>query len=79
MNLITFSFKTVTHATKARRALKNKKIRSKLVKLDPSNSPNGCSYGLLVSEEMFYSVVAILRTANIHYSVIEGRADNGLS
>ncbi len=59
---------TVTHALKCRKLLSIKGIQAKLIKLD-SSKIDGCSYGLEISVNDYYSAVVILRENDINFSI----------
>lgn len=69
MNTTTITVGSATYAIKARRILLRMNVRSKLVKVDASNSQNGCTHGLEFASEDFYTVVMALKNAGISYFI----------
>ena len=63
---------SVTYAMKARRLLLHEGIRSRLVKVLPENTDNGCTHGLAVASARFFDAVVILKKQGIPYSVYRG-------
>ena len=65
--------KTITIGLKAKKALSACGIKSKLVKIDYTNSENGCQYGLEFDEQNFYEVISTLRKHGIDYGVYKSK------
>ena len=61
---------SVTYAAKAQRLLRSVNIPSKLVKIDPSYAPSGCTHGIEINYNDFISAAGELRRNNIQYNVI---------
>ena len=57
---------SVTYAIKSRKLLVKSGIKSKLIKID---STGGCTYGIEFDRDKFYTVVKILRDADLEYKV----------
>ena len=72
MKLAIITVGTVTYALKCRKLLSKAGIQSKLVKLDSSKTSKGCTYGIELRSEDFYSAVVILRENGIDYSLYSG-------
>ena len=70
MNNVTVTVSSVTYAIKARRLLWRAKIQSKLVKLDPNQNENGCSYGVVFPAADLYSAVMELKNNEIPYHLL---------
>ena len=64
---------SVTYAMKARRLLIREGIRSRLVKVLPENTDNGCTHGLVIASARFFDAVVVLKKHDIPYSVYRGR------
>lgn len=58
---------------KARRLLIREGIRSRLVKVLPENTDNGCTHGLVIASARFFDAVVVLKKHDIPYSVYRGR------
>lgn len=69
MKTIIFTVGAVTYAIKARRLLTKTGIRSKLVKLNAERTAGGCIYGIEVSDKDYYSTIAVLKEAQIGYTI----------
>ncbi len=67
------TIKTITIGQKCKRALANRGIKSKIVKIDSTNSDRGCQYGLEFNENDFYNVIGILREYGIEYGVYDSK------
>ena len=52
---------SVTYAMKARRLLIREGIRSRLVKVLPENTDNGCTHGLVIASARFFDAVVVLK------------------
>ena len=63
---------TVTYAIKLRRLLLRAGIRSKLVKVDSTDS-SGCTHGVQIAEGDYYSAVVVMQNGGIQYKVFDGR------
>ncbi|MFA6948421.1 MAG: putative Se/S carrier-like protein [Eubacteriales bacterium] len=72
MQLCTISQSSITYAVKARDALADAALPSRIVKLDPSRTRRGCAYGLEIDCRMVNSAVGILDRRGISYSEIVG-------
>lgn len=64
-----FSLQSATFAIKAKKLLNRNGVACRLIKLDGSKSPNGCTHGIEISAEDFFKVVMILKNASIEYYV----------
>lgn len=69
LKTVVFTFKSVTFAIKARRALSRGGISSRIRKLDMKASEDGCTHAVEVNGEDYYSVVAILKNNGISFNV----------
>ena len=69
MNTTIITVGSVTYAIKVRKLLERSGIRAKLIKVESSMSPKGCTYGIKIDSSMFYDTVALLRNQGIEYSV----------
>ncbi len=67
MNNVTFSFSSLTYASKAKKIFTRANIQSKLIKL---SGENGCTHGLLVFEKDYYDAILLLRELDIGYRII---------
>ena len=63
---------SVTYAMKARRLLLREGIRSRLVKVLPENTDNGCTHGLVIASARFFDAVVALKAGEIPYSIYRG-------
>ena len=73
MKTNTVTVKTITIGMKAKKALASRGIKSSLVKIDISQSENGCQYGLKFNERDYYEVISALRENGIEYGVYKSR------
>ena len=71
MNTEILSLGSVTYAIKAKKILLNKKIHSKLIKIDSSDKNGGCIYGLKVAEKDYRETVIELKRSGISFSNYE--------
>ena len=78
MKRIVITFSSITYATKARRLLSTIDISSRLVKVDLSQSKDGCTYGIEIAYNSFLPVIETLRANRIPYSVLKSEDGNGL-
>ena len=69
LNTRTITVGSVTYAHKARHILQHRGINSRLVKVDPETSANGCTHGIEFRAADFYNVVMELKNAGIEYSL----------
>lgn len=69
LNTTTITVGSVTYAHKARHLLQHKGINSRLVKVSPEASVNGCTHGIEFRTDDFYNVVMELKNAGIEYSL----------
>lgn len=69
----TVTVKTITIGLKGKKALANQGIKSSLVKIDFTQTENGCQYGLKFNERDYYDVISILKEQGIEYGVYKGR------
>ena len=74
MNSTIVTVGTVTYAIKLRRLLLRAGIRSKLVKVDNTNTEGGCSHGIAINESDFYPAVVVMKSNGIKYSVYNGHS-----
>lgn len=66
MTTSTFSTGSVTGAMRAGALLEKHGIKYRTVKLDPTKTPNGCSYGIEVAQRDRYRTARLLGTS-AHY------------
>lgn len=71
MKKIIITVGSVTYASKAQRLLSGINIASKIIKIDSSLSPNGCTHGLEIGYNDFIGAIGKLKENNIQYSVIK--------
>ena len=69
MKTIIITLGSMTLAIKAKKLLSKNGINAKLVKPVASQTSNGCSYGIEVGPNDFYSSIVILKSKNMEYSV----------
>ena len=69
MNKIILSVGSVTHALQAQRLLDDTKIHSKLIKLDSGSSPDGCIYGVIISESDYQNAALLLKKSGMSFSL----------
>ena len=69
----TVTVKTITIGLKGKKALAAQGIKSELVKIDFTQTENGCQYGLKFNEHDYYNVISILKEQGIEYGVYKGR------
>lgn len=62
---------SITYAMKAKNALTENGIKTRIRKLQPKNR-SGCSYGLELPEGMLLTVASILRPLHIPYESYKG-------
>lgn len=72
MQLCIISQSSITYAVKARDALADSALPSRIIKLDPSRTRRGCAYGLEIDCRMVNSAALILDRRGIPYSEIVG-------
>jgi len=65
--------KTITIGLKGRKALSGRGIKSRLVKIDASQSESGCQYGIEFRSSDFYEAVRALRENGIEYGVYKSK------
>ena len=70
LNKIIISVGSVTYALQAQRLLADTKIHSKLIKLDSGSSPDGCIYGLIVTESDYLNAAILLKKGGIAFSLV---------
>ena len=73
MNTIIITFSSQTFAIKAKRLLERNGIRSDLLKINTEDMREGCTHGLRFLNSDYFNVIAILRNADIVYSVYNGK------
>ncbi len=61
----------MTYALKARKLLSGGGISSKLVKVDASLTPSGCTHGIEIDYKDYIDAIGKLKETNIHYSVLK--------
>ena len=71
MEVTVLSFNSFTNASKAKKALLQANVRSKLVKLGTHETGADCTHGLEIADGDFYTAVKILREKNINYNLIK--------
>ena len=69
----TVTVKTITIGLKGKKALAAQGIKSDLVKIDFTQTENGCQYGLKFNERDYYNVISILKEQGIEYGAYKGR------
>ncbi len=69
MGDVHFTFASFTYANKAKKALARANVHSSLIKLSADVSNSGCTHGLSLAREDFYTAVTILREQGINYRV----------
>ena len=69
MKMSIVTVKTITIGLKGKKALSASGIKSRLVKIDASQSQNGCQYGIEFKTADFYDAVRALRENEIEYGV----------
>ena len=69
----TVTVKTITIGLKGKKALANRGIKSSLIKIDFTQSENGCQYGLRFNEQDYREVISILRENGIEFGVYRSR------
>jgi hypothetical protein len=67
MSIVTV--KTITIGMKARKALSARGIKSRLVKIDATQTQGGCQYGVEFNSAKFYDAIRALRENDIEYGV----------
>ena len=72
LNKVIITVGTVTFAVKCKRMLQRSGIKVKLVKVDPDITVGGCSYGLEILENDFFTVVRELKSNGINYRIYKG-------
>lgn len=65
----TIAVGSITFAVKARRLLTRGGIKAKLIKVAPSETAGGCSYGIVIASARFFDAVVILKENGVPYSV----------
>ena len=73
MNTIIITFASQTYAIKAKRLLERNGIGSDLLKIDSKDGHEGCTHGLRFANTDYFDVIAILKIADISYSVYNGK------
>jgi hypothetical protein len=58
---------------KGKKALASRGIKCSLIKIDFTQSENGCQYGLKFNERDYYDVISALRENGIEYGAYRGR------
>ena len=76
MNSIIVTVGAVTYALKLKKLLLREGIRSKLVKVDVTAEGLGCSHGLKLTMQDFYSAVLIMKTNGFNYSVYRPKSND---
>ena len=61
---------SMTYAMKAKRVLYRSGIRSEVIKINHLNINSGCTYGIKIKSVQLLSVVAVLRSENIPYTLL---------
>lgn len=69
----TVTVKTITIGLKGKKALAGHGIKSSLVKIDFTQTENGCQYGLKFNESDYHKVISILKENGIEYGVYRGK------
>ena len=69
MKMSIVTVKTITIGMKGKKALSSRGIKSRLVKIDASQSQNGCQYGIEFPASNFYDAIRALRENEIEYGV----------
>lgn len=70
MNTAIIILKTQTMVMKAKRLLEKKKISTKAVKLDFSDTDGSCTHAIEISTADLYSAAMILREEGFEYRII---------
>ena len=69
----TVTVKTITIGLKGKKALASRGIKSSLIKIDFTQSENGCQYGLRFNERDYREVISILRENGIEYGAYRAK------
>lgn len=72
MKKVTLTFWSITYAIKVRKLLLGIGIKSKLIKIDPSLTNEGCAYGVEIAEAYLLDAVSELKKRGIKYSLYQG-------
>ena len=70
---------SMTYAIKAKRLLGSIGIPSRLIKVDSTESKEGCQYGIEIPYAAFMHAIDILRSNRIPYSVSGTEGGNAIS
>lgn len=65
--------KTITIGLKGKKALAAHGIKAALIKIDFTNSQNGCQYGISFDERDYHNAISILKENGIEYGAYKGR------
>ena len=71
--MIILTVPTVTVGLKGKKALASQGIKASVIKIDGTESKNGCQHGLEFKEKDFYTAISILREKGIEYGVYKSR------
>ncbi|MBQ9070447.1 MAG: DUF3343 domain-containing protein [Clostridia bacterium] len=69
MKKVIITVSSVTYAIKGRKLLSKQNIDSRIVKIDASQSNNGCTHGIEFNSSLLLEAVRILRENGIAYSL----------
>lgn len=58
---------TVTMALKAKKLLARQGVKARVINISGTQSKNGCAYGIEFDSSHYFSVVSILKNAEIPY------------
>lgn len=70
MKKCTIALGSVNYAMKSERLLKNENISSRIIKLQPNKTKNGCAYGLETDCADIPFALSFLDNAGIRYSEV---------
>ncbi len=62
---------SMTYAVMAQNALGRSGVPSRIIRLDPSETVNGCAYGLETDLKTIKKATSILKREKINYSVLK--------
>ena len=62
---------SVTYAVMAQNALGRSGIASRIIRLDPSETVNGCVYGLAIESASLKKATSSLKREKINYSILK--------
>ena len=72
MKKVIFTVGTVTYSIKCKKLFSKNGIEAKVIKINPGPLNKSCTYGIEVSQNDFYSAIAILKESGIGYSIYNG-------